>query len=66
MAMAKMIEFYIPDKFRKQTGKWISPEQRGKIIPFPEPAALADESGTTMWIRPGAVWNTKGMQWPSF
>jgi hypothetical protein len=66
MAMAQVIEFYVPDKFRKQTGKWIPPEQRGKIIPFPVPAALADESGSPMWIRSGAVWNTKGMQWPSF
>jgi hypothetical protein len=37
MAMAQVIEFYVPDKFRKQTGKWIPPEQRGKIIPFPAP-----------------------------
>jgi hypothetical protein len=33
--MAIVIEFYIPEKFRKQSGKWISPEQRGKVIPFP-------------------------------
>jgi hypothetical protein len=37
MTMAKVIEFYIPDGFRKQSGKWVSPEQRGKIIPFPAP-----------------------------
>ena len=35
MTMAKVIEFYIPNKFSKQSGKWVSPEQRGKIIPFP-------------------------------
>jgi hypothetical protein len=28
-AMAKVIEFCVPEKFRKQSGKWISPEQRG-------------------------------------
>jgi hypothetical protein len=33
--MAIVIEFYVPEKFRKQSGKWISPEQRGKVIPFP-------------------------------
>ena len=32
--MAKIIEFYIPSNFRKSV-KWISPEQRGKIIEFP-------------------------------
>jgi hypothetical protein len=35
--MAIVIEFYVPEKFRKQSGKWISPEQRGKVIPFPAP-----------------------------
>jgi hypothetical protein len=34
-AMAKVIEYHVPEKFRKQSGKWISPEQRGKVIPFP-------------------------------
>ena len=37
MTMAKVIEFYTPNKFRKQSGKWMSPAQRGKIIPFPVP-----------------------------
>jgi hypothetical protein len=36
-AMAKVIEYYVPEKFRKQSGKWISPEQRGKVILFPAP-----------------------------
>ena len=35
-AMAQRIEFYIPEKFRRQGGQWIPPEQRGKIIPFPQ------------------------------
>jgi hypothetical protein len=36
-AMAKVIEFYVPEKFRKPSGKWIPPEQWGKIIPFTAP-----------------------------
>ena len=32
--MAKIIEFYIPNNFRKRV-KWVSPEWRGKIIEFP-------------------------------
>jgi len=31
--MAKIIEFYVPDRFRK-SGKWIVAEERGKLIPF--------------------------------
>ena len=34
-AMAIVIVYYVPEKFRKQSEKWIPPEQRGKIIPFP-------------------------------
>jgi hypothetical protein len=33
MAVARVIEFYIPDSFRR-TVKWVSPERRGKIIQF--------------------------------
>jgi hypothetical protein len=36
-AMAKVIEFYVPEKFRKQSGKWTPREQSGKIIPFTAP-----------------------------
>ena len=36
-AMAIVIEYYVPDKFRKRNDKWIPSEQRGKIIPFPAP-----------------------------
>lgn len=35
--MAIVIEFYVPERFRQQSGKWMSPEQRGKVIPFPAP-----------------------------
>jgi hypothetical protein len=34
MAMAKVIEFYIPDRFRKNV-KWVPQERRGKVIEFP-------------------------------
>ena len=34
--MAKVIEFYIPEKFRK-TARWIPLDQRGKVIEFPVP-----------------------------
>jgi len=32
-AMAKIIEFYIPNSFRKG-GRWVPPTERGKIIEF--------------------------------
>jgi hypothetical protein len=35
--MAIVIDYYVPEKFRKQSEKWIPLEQRGKIIPFPTP-----------------------------
>jgi hypothetical protein len=34
-AMAIVIEYHVPEKFRKKTGKWTPVEQRGKVIPFP-------------------------------
>jgi hypothetical protein len=36
MTVAKVIEFYIPNNFRKSV-KWVSPEQSGKIIEFASP-----------------------------
>jgi len=35
MAMAKVIEFYIPDRHKKHA-KWVPPERRGKLITFPD------------------------------
>lgn len=32
--MAQLIEYYIPDKFKKKV-KWIPPAERGKVIAFP-------------------------------
>ena len=32
--MAKVIEFYVPMKFRK-TEKWVPRVQRGKVLEFP-------------------------------
>lgn len=34
--MAKVIEFYVPKKFRKSP-KWVSAEQHGKIIEMARP-----------------------------
>jgi hypothetical protein len=34
-AMAQRIEFYVPEKFRRQRGQRLPLEQRGKVIPFP-------------------------------
>ena len=34
--VAKIIEYYIPESFRKKAG-WIPPDQRGKVIQFPAP-----------------------------
>jgi hypothetical protein len=34
MAMAQVIEFYIPSRFKKKV-KWISTERRGKVLEFP-------------------------------
>jgi len=31
--MAKVIEFYIPNSFRKKV-RWVPPEQRGKVVGF--------------------------------
>lgn len=31
--MAKIVEFYVPESFRKQL-KWAPPLQRGKVIEF--------------------------------
>ena len=33
--MAKVIEYYVPEKFWNHIGRWIPPCQYGKIIPFP-------------------------------
>jgi hypothetical protein len=33
ITVAKVIEFYIPSRFRKSV-KWVAPEARGKIIEF--------------------------------
>jgi len=32
--MAKIIEFYIPQSFRK-VSKWFPPAERGKVLAFP-------------------------------
>lgn len=32
--MAKIIDFYIPQRFRK-VAKWLLPNERGKLLEFP-------------------------------
>ena len=34
MAMAKLIVFYVPERFLNKT-KWVPPEERGKLLQFP-------------------------------
>ena len=38
--MAKVIEFYVPNNFRRRV-KWVSPERRGKILAFGAANSLA-------------------------
>jgi len=33
--MGKVIEFYIPSKYKRQN-KWVPQEKRGKLLVFPE------------------------------
>ena len=33
--VAKVIDYYIPERFRRKTERWVPPDQRGKIIQFP-------------------------------
>jgi hypothetical protein len=33
--MAKVIEFYVPENFRKNS-KWVPPDNRGKLLQFPQ------------------------------
>lgn len=42
--MAKVIEFYVPNNFRRRL-KWVSPEQRGRVIEFGSWNALAGPCG---------------------
>jgi hypothetical protein len=35
--MAKIIEFYIPESFRKTPTKWVPKEECGKVLPFTLP-----------------------------
>jgi hypothetical protein len=44
MAVAKVIEFYVPSNFRGRV-KWVSPERRGKILAFGTTNSLAAPAG---------------------
>jgi hypothetical protein len=41
--MAKVIEFYVPDRLRERR-LWSPPEQRGKVIDFPLTEAMGVSS----------------------
>jgi hypothetical protein len=45
MAVAKVIEFYVPNNFPR-TVKWVSPERRGKILAFGPANSFAAPAGT--------------------
>jgi hypothetical protein len=32
--MAKVIEYYVPDRFKAKK-KWLPPDQRGRLLTFP-------------------------------
>ena len=42
--MAIVIEFYVPDNFRRRV-KWVSPERRGKILEFGTKNSLTAPAG---------------------
>jgi hypothetical protein len=42
-AMVIVVEYYLLRTFRKQSEKWVPPEQRGRIIPFPLPEKVGAE-----------------------
>jgi len=39
--MAKIIEFYVPARFRKKLAKWVPREDYGKVIEFGLPRKTA-------------------------
>jgi hypothetical protein len=49
VVMAKIIEFYIPERFQK-TVKWVPELQRGKVIEFPlsMPRSASKESASAL------------------
>jgi hypothetical protein len=50
-----VIEFYVPEKFRKQSGKWIPPDQRGTIIRFPAPEKKSHDVKTQRSVRASKI-----------
>jgi hypothetical protein len=50
-AMKNVIGYYISEQFRKQSGRWIAPERRGKIITFPTPQKKSAEHEATVQRR---------------
>ena len=44
-AMGQLIEFYVPEKFRKNIGNWVPPEQRGKVSYIREEVSMTPDHG---------------------
>jgi hypothetical protein len=59
-AMGQVIEFYVPEKFRKNIGNWIPPEQRGKVSYIREEVTMTPDHGafvTPTMARFEPVWD---------
>ena len=52
--MAKIIEFYVPSKFRNSAA-WVPPQQRGKVIEFCLPVNGREESLLAAAFMPGCT-----------
>jgi hypothetical protein len=46
--VAELIEFYVPDNFRKST-RWIPPQQRGKVLEFRAAASKTPAKPAQRW-----------------
>ena len=44
-AMGQLIEFYVPEKFRKNIDNWVPPEQRGKVSYIREEVSMTRDHG---------------------
>jgi hypothetical protein len=57
--VAKVIEFYIPSNFRRKV-KWLSPEQRGRVIELSAGSSLAASAGPS--VGEGDFWNKPALE----
>jgi len=60
LAVAKVIEFYIPATFSKRV-KWLPPQERGKVLEFRLPATKSAWSRSDDWFHEAATesWTPK-------